>query len=489
MFKIFKKLFFPIALISLLLLGCNNNVIDKSVSLEFSSDTIIFDTVFTTIGSSTRIMKVYNRNDYPVTISNIVVEGGDNSCFSINVDGVSGSSVEDVEILADDSIYIFAKVRIDPNNVNSPLIVEDSICFLTEDSRYYVKLIAWGQDANYILADTYVDGLPPYKIVAAEGETVVWAADKPYVVYGYAVVDSTGQLIIQAGAHIHFHSSGGLWVYKGGSIQVMGTATDKVVFQGDRLENDFADIPEQWEKIWLCEGSINNEFHHTVIKNGYIGLHVQTYQESMGNILILDNVEIYNMSGMGIYSVFYGIVAGNCVISNCGSYLAALTGGGYYDFRHCTFANYWSKSTRQNASVFVSDYYINNNNMYLYNLENAYFGNCIIYGKLDNEVMYDKQGSGMFGINLQNSLLKISDEYINDEYFSDCIFNKDPLIYEAESVDFSLDTIASPAVNAGNISVINKSPVVDVHTDHLGYNRDNDDAPDIGAYEFIPDKK
>lgn len=127
--------------------------------------------------------------------------------------------------------------------------------------------------------------------------------------------------------------------------------------------------------------------------------------------------------------------------------------------------------------------------MYLYNLENAYFGNCIIYGKLDNEVMYDKQGSGMFGINLQNSLLKISDEYINDEYFSDCIFNKDPLIYEAESVDFSLDTIASPAVNAGNISVINESPVVDVHTDHLGYNRDNDDAPDIGAYEFIPDKK
>ena len=38
-------------------------ITDSSAKLEFSVDTLRFDTVFTELGSATRFIRVYNRND------------------------------------------------------------------------------------------------------------------------------------------------------------------------------------------------------------------------------------------------------------------------------------------------------------------------------------------------------------------------------------------------------------------------------------------
>ena len=127
----------------------------SSLKLKFSTDTVMFDTIFTTIGSSTQYLKVYNKNSHDLKISSIQLAGGSSSYYRINVDGVAADRVEDVTIRRNDSLFIFVEVTIDPNNVNSPLLVADSIVFTTNGNVQDVKLVAWGQDVNLVNAKTF----------------------------------------------------------------------------------------------------------------------------------------------------------------------------------------------------------------------------------------------------------------------------------------------------------------------------------------------
>lgn len=458
----------------------------RPTEFELSTDTLMFDTVFTTIGSSTQIFKVYNNNNVAMTLDEVFVCGGSNSSYSINVDGTPGD-VTNVEIPPHDSIFVFAKVRIDPTNINTPLVVEDSICFSVEDNRKYVKLVAWGQDANYIVADTYLNDNITYKVVAGENESTVWTNEKPYVIYGWAVVDSTGSLTINQGTKVCFHSGGGLWIYKGGNLKVLGTESDRVVFEGDRTEPEWDDEAGQWDRIWINEGAENNEIHYAIIKNGFIGIQTETLQEPMGGILLLDNVEIYNMSGYGIYSVFYGIIGANSIVGDCSAYLMALTLGGYYDFRNCTFANF--ASSREDASsVYINNYALDSLNAeHPFNLEQAFFGNCIIYGSRDNEVFIDKASSDdyLFNLSFKNSLMRISNDNLEtiQQYSEDCIYSGYPVFRNFSTYNYHIDGSASPVVNKGSRDVINES-LLPIYNDHDNVSRINDEAPDIGAFEY-----
>ncbi len=56
-------LLFSLCLFGLFMLSCNKDDEidnDPGIKLGFSQDTILFDTVFTTIGSATQTFKVYN---------------------------------------------------------------------------------------------------------------------------------------------------------------------------------------------------------------------------------------------------------------------------------------------------------------------------------------------------------------------------------------------------------------------------------------------
>ena len=57
------------------------------VQLEFSVDTLMFDTIFTTVGSTTQRLKVYNPYQENVLISRIRLAGGDFSNFRLNING------------------------------------------------------------------------------------------------------------------------------------------------------------------------------------------------------------------------------------------------------------------------------------------------------------------------------------------------------------------------------------------------------------------
>ena len=483
--KLFNSVFIigasALIVLSLIFSSCQKENIfdtDPSLKLNFSSDSISFDTIFTTVGSITRQLKVYNPSNKSIKISSINLTNGNDSFFKINIDGTATTGLNNIELAAKDSLYIFVKVTIDPNDENSPFVIDDQIIFHLNGNTQDVDLVAWGQNANYIIADTYVQGLPPYKIVAHEFSDTTWTSDKPFLVYGYAVVDSNAILRINAGTKIYFHNNSGLWIYKGGAIKVNGELNSEVIFQGDRLEEFYSEIPGQWDRIWINEGSIENEFSYAVIKNGFIGIQAETLQENMGNQLTLNNTIIKNMSGIGILSRFYNITGRNSVIANCGNYCAAFTMGGNYYFIHTTIANFWTRSVRQTPALFLNNYYINNEGQTQAIDINITFGNSIIYGNIDEEIQYDEDEGALFNYVFDHCDLKTELDISNTTSYLNCLKNEDPLFVDYLINNYMPDSL-SPVRNIGSITIAET-----VVEDILGNNRT--ESPDLGAYEFIP---
>ena len=69
--------------------GCSDENISSNPNykLSFSRDSLSFDTVFSTIGSTTSGFAIYNRNSKEVSISSITLTNGATTGFHMVVDG------------------------------------------------------------------------------------------------------------------------------------------------------------------------------------------------------------------------------------------------------------------------------------------------------------------------------------------------------------------------------------------------------------------
>jgi hypothetical protein len=364
-----------------------------------------------------------------------------------------------------------------------------------------VDLVAWGQDANFIVGDANYGGFSYLgnqysafgEIVAHENEVVDWIDDKPYVVYGFAIIDSAATLNIHEGVDIYFHKNSGIWVYKGGQINIMGTKDSLVNMQGDRLEDFYYDAPGQWFGFFLNESNQVNKVDYTVIRNSVNGIHYEP--QDIQNVVFdqaieISNTIVDNSSYTSLFSMGGTINSINSVFGKAAKYSAFLGVGGSYDFRHCTFSNHWAQGVRNESSIVVSNHLITvdldgKGVTYIGVLNKAYFGNCILEGNLEEELVIAKieDVTSEFNYFFENSLLKTKLE-LTDEHFVNCLVNNDPLFTDIEYFDYSLDTIISPAIDMGAASVVDES-LLPLQYDYLGNSRLLDDAPDIGAYEFI----
>lgn len=448
-----------------------------STNLKFSSDTVFLDTIFTNIGSSTRLLKVYNQEDEWVTIPEVKLGNGDNSYYRINIDGTSGNIQRDVEIAPKDSIFIFIETTIDFNNVSGNPLYVDSIVFESNTFQQDVKLVTLVEDAHFLY--------PP------KGESVfiigddLWTNEKPYVIYGAAVIDSANTLDIQAGSRIHFHNSSSLIVYKDASLRVHGELDNEVVFEGDRLEPGYEDVPGQWSSIWLYPTSKNNTIDYAIIKNGTVGIVVDTIGNSTNPTLTIKNTQIYNHSSVGIMARGSYVEGENLVINNCGEVSLALQIGGKYNFKHSTFVNYWNNEPRNTPSVLVNNWYeATTGEIIARDLDEAYFGNCIIYGNNEDELVLSMSDGANFNYKFENNLIKYTNRKGELEYdiegnplFENTIINEEPLFWDEYNNDLRI-TSESPVVGKGATGIAN-----DVPTDVLGISRTT--SPDLGAYQNV----
>ena len=442
--------------------------------LSFSTDTVAFDTIFTSIGSPTKNLRVYNATNDRVIVSSIRLAGGENSGFRLNINGEATNEILNVEIPARDSIFIFVEATLNKLGAHQIMVAEDSILFKVNSKEQKVRLLAWGQD---------------FKLIRSEMiKTTTWTKEKPYLIYGYAYVDSCQKLTIDPGCNIYFHKNAGLFIK--GSLVVSGTTADPVVFKGDRLETGYANLPDQWNGITLLSGSHNNIIDHSIIKNANIGLQVGNIEKEGYASVTLSNTRIENMSWSGIWAMKSKILAYNCVIANIGYYNTALLLGGDYQFYHTTFANYNTDNIRpfrNNGTLTLSNYLVNsvNGTKYVGDLTQAVFGNCIISGVNPDElkISMDKQGKSNYLFD--HCLIQISDTFKlpNPDRFVSLQRNINPKFINPQRGIYELDTL-SAAKDKGKEAF---SKIYSI--DFKGIDRNNDTGPDLGAFERVEKKK
>lgn len=492
-----KKNFWIIILIITLLIGfafsaCTDEEdysSSKSLSLQFSSDTITFDTIFTTIGSVTKQIRVYNPENKAIKLDYITLGSGNNSYYRLNVDGDTSLVAKNVTIGAKDSIFIFVRVELDPNNLSNPLLVEDSIIFSFNGKQQSVLLMAYGQDAYYHLPKHTLgndNNGTQYSLANEGGDTagiqtngnnINWKNDKPHIIVGTCVVDSAFTLHITDGTKIYMANNADFWVYKDGSLKVNGSTSNPVVFQSIRSQDRYSSIPGQWGKIYFIAGSKDNELNDVLIKNANIGVLVDTCVNE-NPTLTIKNTRIENCSQVGIYARGATIYGENVIVQNTGSYSVALTLGGSYEFIGSTFANYWTyDNTRTKSVLLLNDWYeAADGSKQLRRIEKASFHNTIIYGSLlDNEIEFDLTEGLQSQYLFDHCLLKSNALSNNNGTVQACVLNKDPMFTDVSSNDLHLEN-SSPAIGSGN-GVYNSIVPYDIFgTFRL-------DPPSIGAIE------
>ena len=459
---------------------------DDSARLNFSTDSITFDTVFTTVGSITENFLVYNPYKETIKISSIRLSGGNQSTFRINVDGAPGPYHENIEIAPEDSMFIFVEATVDPNNQTNPFVIEDFIEFNTNGNRQLIDLVAWGQNAIYFTPTTFNANLPDFTCLTGPCSdsvppvNVTWTNTLPYVVYGYVAIDSLDQLNINPGVQIYFHNNSGIWVYRGGTLKVNGTKDEPVVFQNDRLEMRYDDVPGQWDRIWINEGGFN-EINYAIIKNAFIGIQAEALflnqAPSFFGSLNIKNTVIDNCSGFGLLSAVFNINAENLLITDCGEYNVALQGDGIYNFDHCTFANYYTAANRETPLFFAQNSY-NTPLGLLVDTPIVRVRNSIIYGNLESEFNTEIVNSGKLDLNFSNTIIKTDQATSDPSQFTNIIRNPaEPIFIDGPAGMFELDE-NSAAIDAGDITVGNQVPL-----DLKGDDRTADGMPDLGAFE------
>jgi len=515
-----RSLYITLSLIALVFWSsCRQDFIfaPSSGNLSFSKDTVYLDTIFSNIGSSTYTLKVYNTSDEDILIPSIKLSKGQESNYRMNVDGLIGNGAligkefENIELLARDSMYVFIETTIDifPLVENeTQFLYTDVIVFENTSGVQKVELVTLVRDAVFIFPNRDAEGVVETLAFDTDGDGVddetsvrgrflqdselTFTNEKPYVVYGYAAVGDGKTLNINPGARIHFHEDSGLLITNNASLHVNGLPSldlelleNEVVFEGDRLEPLYENVPGQWQTIWLFSGSTENVINYATIKNGTIGVLSDGNQQDPTKLEI-NNSQVYNQSNFGILGRATSIIAENIVINNSGLSSFAGTVGGNYNVTHSTIANYWTSSFRQYPALLLNNFIVDSENTVTTNpLVAANFTNCIIYGNDSPELFLENKNSEDFNFKFTNSLIYFDDpngNFSSPEYdFSDTtlyenvIFNNNPQFLDPFNNKLNIP-FGSPAEGAG---IFSGNLTKDIT------NTTRNSPPDLGPYNAI----
>ncbi|HEY7162192.1 MAG TPA: choice-of-anchor Q domain-containing protein, partial [Acidobacteriota bacterium] len=377
--------------------------------------------------------------------------------------------INNLEIAANDSLYVFVSVVIDQNANNLPFIVQDSVRVSYNGRDRWVQLEAWGQNAHF---------LRNKEITASE----TWTNDLPYVILGYLVVDPNQILTVEKGCRIYVH--GDAPVVINGSIQVNGEkdSVDRVYFQGDRLDEPYKDFPASWPGIFFNTSSKDNILNYAVLKNAYQAIAAQDPSPNGNPKVTLNECIIDNAYDAGIITNNSSVSATNCLVSNCGKNLA-LVRGGDYRFIHCTIATYSNDYILHKDPVLLASNYVNVNNVPQTAPLNASFQNCIFWGEgglVDDEVVIAQDPGATLAVNFDYGLWKIqkTDPSTVPGVTANQIINNQPPLFDSinnskKYYDFHLQE-NSPAKDKGTATGI----IIDLDGKPRPVG-----PPDLGCYE------
>ncbi|SHL64232.1 hypothetical protein [Hymenobacter psychrotolerans] len=486
-----------------LLPGCEPKedllITDASAKLEFSRDTVLFDTVFAQVGTVSKRLWVYNRNSRAVKVDQIRLADTNPGTYSLIINGDERQAASGIEIRGKDSLLILVKARLGAGNINTPFLVAEQLLFTTNGNEQDVKLVAYGQNA-------YFHG-PEERI----SRNTTWPKNRPHVIYGVVVVDAGVTLRIQPGTRIYSHAGaallvrGTLLINENTSPATELAPTDTatfVRFQGDRLEPFYSDIPGQWAGIQFDASSRNNVLNFTEIKNAAFGLVIANVRNQLPRPSVTVRNSVFrnisganlafsgNGSGGGVIGLSGDFDLTNCLFTNCGEYAVRGIGGGSFNLNHCTVANYTPGFRRETASLHFTTEPASDEPLSNPISTSIRIRNSIVWGSIPDELFFDNSDLYRGSIDIRNSLLRTR-EYasaadapgkpgLGNAALSN-IINENPKFKSAPDnsagrYDYRLDTL-SPASNK---AVYN--PLV---PRDLLFKVRNTATPDLGAYERV----
>ena len=461
---------------------------DSADSLSITIDTLTFDTVLTEISTVTRYFKVYNRHDLSVRISDIRLEGLNADFFRLNVDGYTGDIIRDVDIRPGDSIYVFAEATIDPDQPPSisPFIIEADAAFIVNGSKQTVKLIAWGQNANYIPGPDRPNRI---SLLTCDFGEVTWDDPRPYVLYGTLLIDSC-TLVLPPGARLYVHggiannqlgiyNEGLIYTLPDGKIKVSGQVGKPVVIRDDRIEPDH---PGEWAGIRLGPGSGPHQFSYMQLTSAIVGISADS-----ASSVDIDHSSISYTGGPGFFARHATAHLTNSLFYENGGQCVALTYGGDYQIAYCTMASYGNDA----EALLMTDYYCSDplcSEFLFLNQFNGKVYNSIMVGSSTDEVwMIDAgaEGQGLLNVMMRNNMVVVDEltkDYLFPEFFEticlDCFEYAfgDTLFVDLYKDNYHLDTMSVAERKAMPLPGI---------TDDLDAVSRDPVMPDLGCYEFV----
>lgn len=455
-----------VALIGAALSSCIDDSISTSSAdvLNFSTDTLKMGMVFTEDVTTTQRFTVRNYNSKGISISNIRLTGENASLFRLNVDGMSGTEFSDVEIRANDSIYVMVEATLPTNNKDVPVDVNAAISFVTNGNTQQVIVNAQGQDVERLHALTI-------------NTDTRFSGTKPYQIFDSLVVAKDCTLTIPAGGTLYFHDGARMIVR--GTLITEGTPESFVNFAGDRTGDVIAGITfdlmsKQWNGLQFTPSSKGNSLSHTCIRNTEYGVIVSgdATTDTTPKVSLL-NCRLRNSGDLALESHNANVTAIGCEFAEASNGVVWLDGGNYV-LNHCTIANYYLFTSISGAGLQLSKLKadeLEEGDM----LTTADIANCILYGlgsdiypgTLDDTAVY-----------LRNCLLKSNGD--DDSNFIACLWGEDPLYYTVRNdyiFDYRLKE-GSPAIGAANAQLTLSAAARDAYGLPRGTN------PDLGAYVY-----
>ncbi len=443
-FRFLLVLSIPVAL--LFFSNCKKDQF-STAPLAFSNDTLTFDTVFTTLGSTTQYFKIYNRSKNPVKIDVIQLMHLPGTQFRINVDGIPDTSstgiLKNVQIPAKDSIYVFVEVTVNPNSLNAPFVIIDNVNFTVGSHTQKVVLQAFGQNAYFHYA----------QIIKHDTQ---WQNDKPHVIIGR---DSIPGVLVNCGATLTINPGCQIFLANNSAIFVEGSLKaeasdwhDSIVFRGVRLESYYDDLPGQWFGIvFLRNGGCtpSGSFSHCVINESSYGIYagagltsnLSDYSGTIGPMVTINNTIIKNSQFNAVYGFNARITANNSLFYASGDDLIKLGLGGTYNFTQCTMYNTGSFAiSHQQPTLLLSNFAADGNFTQYPAPLNASFTNCVIYGNLLNEISFNRATNTSYAFNdsFINCLLQTpSDTLALFATNNHNLFNQNPLFKNPQQNDFT----------------------------------------------------
>lgn len=449
-----KQLIYIISvLLSALCCACIDDGITTAPSAQplFAADTLDLGELYDCEPSPTHRITLRNPNSRGIILDRVALDNGLN--WRINLDGTAGREFANVEIRANDSIFLFVEATFGTQPTDQPTRILDAVTVLCNGITSRLCLTAEVHNATRLRAHTILSD-------------TVFAAGKPIVIYDSLTVAPGATLTLMPGTRLRFRD--GAWLNVQGSLKSCGTPDQPVDMTGHRTGLAAANIPYdimsgQWDGIYIAPESQGNELTHTVVRNSAGGVAV----DSLAQLTVRSSV-LRNSAGYVLSAVHAQIDLTATELAE-GSNGIIYQRGGSLSMNHCTVANNYLFTVIGGPAlqlVLPAEDDVTP-------AVQATLTNCIFGGLGAPFNFTDLEGTTVY---LNRCLLPVPGS--DDDHFIDCLWEADPLFLTVRA-DYHFDYRVRHDSPAANAAIPGAQPgLLDPHGQPLD--------PHIGAYAPVP---